>query len=284
MNQMKRLGIVLWMIFLIILSTGFSCFGQDEEDTIYACFKKNNGQLRVVNDPNDCRPSEILMTWNQIGPIGPEGPQGDKGEKGDKGDKGEQGSPGDLDEDLVIGLCHLFSNTGTPIPASLDCPEPLFVFVTSQQFSGYLGGITGADATCNALASVAGLPGTYKAWLSASDPSTSPTSRFQKSAIGYQLVGGGIIANTWEDLTDGHLRTPINRNEHGEVIDNVVWTNTNPDGTRRSGEYWEVCSDWTESFGGHVKVGYTQSADSSWTAHSDWPCDFYRPHLYCFQQ
>jgi hypothetical protein len=34
------------------------------EGTIHACAQKENGQLRVVEDPDDCRPSEIALSWN----------------------------------------------------------------------------------------------------------------------------------------------------------------------------------------------------------------------------
>jgi hypothetical protein len=54
-------------------------------NTIYACYQKNNGQLRRVNGPNDCnKSSEIPLSWNVSG----------QGAKGDKGDPGPQGSPG----------------------------------------------------------------------------------------------------------------------------------------------------------------------------------------------
>ena len=50
-----------------------------------------------------------------------------------------------------------------PVPASCN---PCKVFVTSTVHDGNLGGLVGADAICNSLASAAGLAGTYKAWLS----------------------------------------------------------------------------------------------------------------------
>lgn len=34
------------------------------EGTIHACAQKENGQLRVVEGPDDCRPSEIALSWN----------------------------------------------------------------------------------------------------------------------------------------------------------------------------------------------------------------------------
>lgn len=50
------------------------------------------------------------------------------------------------------------------------------VFVTSQTYTGNLGGLAGADAQCNLLAKAAGLEGSYLAWLS--DATESPSTRF----------------------------------------------------------------------------------------------------------
>ena len=48
-----------------------------EEVTIYACAQKNSGELRIVDGPDDCRKSEVSVSWNQEGPPGPPGPPGE---------------------------------------------------------------------------------------------------------------------------------------------------------------------------------------------------------------
>lgn len=48
-------------------------------NVINACFKKNNGQLRIVSNFGQCLPSEIAISWNIVGPQGPPGPQGPSG-------------------------------------------------------------------------------------------------------------------------------------------------------------------------------------------------------------
>ncbi|MEY2576553.1 MAG: hypothetical protein QOF80_2040, partial [Verrucomicrobiota bacterium] len=78
-------------------------------NVIYACYQKNDGQLRRVNGPGDCKPSEISLNWTVSGIQGPKGDKGDpgvqgiqgiqgiqgpQGVKGDKGDTGPQGLPG----------------------------------------------------------------------------------------------------------------------------------------------------------------------------------------------
>lgn len=43
----------------------------DPDGTIFACAQKENGQLRVVEGPDDCRPSEVALSWNDSEPAPP---------------------------------------------------------------------------------------------------------------------------------------------------------------------------------------------------------------------
>jgi hypothetical protein len=79
---MKGFAITPLIIFIFMLTTSFPCLGQDENITIHGCYKKNNGQLRIVDDPSECNPSEISMFWNQAGPQGPQGEAGTDGQDG----------------------------------------------------------------------------------------------------------------------------------------------------------------------------------------------------------
>ena len=45
-------------------------------NVITACYQKINGQLRIVSDASKCRPSELAISWNMVGPQGPQGPSG----------------------------------------------------------------------------------------------------------------------------------------------------------------------------------------------------------------
>jgi len=59
---------------LVFMATAFPCnaeknkYGmqapQEIGDTIYGCYKKTNGQLRIVNGPEDCNPSELPVSWS----------------------------------------------------------------------------------------------------------------------------------------------------------------------------------------------------------------------------
>jgi hypothetical protein len=77
-------------------------------------------------------------------------------------------------------------------------PQAKIVFATSQGFTGNLGGLAGADAICQAEANAAGLPGTYKAFLS--DNNTSAADRLNQSSLPYELVNGTPIAADWADI------------------------------------------------------------------------------------
>lgn len=81
-------------------------------ETIHGCYQKNSGSLRVLAAGESCRPSELALSWNQVGqqgekgdagaqgpkgdpgPAGPAGPKGDPGAAGPPGDTGAQGPPG----------------------------------------------------------------------------------------------------------------------------------------------------------------------------------------------
>jgi hypothetical protein len=66
----------------------------DSSGVIHGCYQKNVGNLRVIDTGDDCRPSEIAISWNETGPVGPVGPQGPKGDPGPKGDTGATGATG----------------------------------------------------------------------------------------------------------------------------------------------------------------------------------------------
>jgi len=166
------------------------------------------------------------------------------------------------------------------------------VFVTSQTYTGNLGGLAGADAKCQTLADAAGLRGTFKAWLS--DGTTSAASRFTHRELPYALVDDTIVAYGWDDLTDGSLLHPINLDENGNLVEETVWTNTT-----ESGGIWgpvNHCINWTSEapgeFGG---IGTGVATDEKWTVYiytfdgtldEGWPCwDTDNPQgLYCFEQ
>lgn len=166
---------------------------------------------------------------------------------------------------------------------SIEAPPVKRVFVASR-FSGNLGGIAGADATCNDHAATAGLSGTYLAWLS--DGVVSPDTRFTRSPGSYVLVDGTLVALDYVDLTDGTLLSPINLTADGSPpFPTRVWTNVTPDGLPTGLTAGFHCNGWldpTSSFSG--SFGLNTAADTTWTAAGSITCDLNQVFIYCFEQ
>ena len=146
------------------------------------------------------------------------------------------------------------------------------VFVTSQAYSGDLGGLAGADAICQLHATTAGLYGTFKAWIS--DESQSASSRLAHSAAPYVLVDGvTVVAHGWSELTSGGLKHAIEVNEFGGPPPEVtlgcgataawVWT-----GTSSGGQLFapgQTCAGWTGDSAALLLAGDAHSSDAAWT-------------------
>lgn len=68
----------------------------DSGGVIHGCYQKQQGMLRVIDDAaGTCRPAEVAISWNTVGPQGTPGPQGEQGPPGPQGPQGEQGSQGE---------------------------------------------------------------------------------------------------------------------------------------------------------------------------------------------
>ncbi len=93
----RKLLIALTTVSALALAAGVAYATiPDDQGVIHACYKTDNGQLRVVDvgGGSGCGPSESAVTWNQTGPPGAPGPQGPKGDPGPQGVPGPQGDPG----------------------------------------------------------------------------------------------------------------------------------------------------------------------------------------------
>ena len=148
-------------------------------------------------------------------------------------------------DQLKVLLCETATAAGiSPQPKMclLD-PGERFVFATSTTSGGDLGGLQGADDTCNALAAAASLPGTYRAWLSTS------TGVNAKDRIGdhlWKLPNGVKVADDLDDLIDGFLDAPISRDENGFLASYTsTWTGTNLFGTFFIQAGIGDCNNWT---------------------------------------
>jgi hypothetical protein len=166
-----------------------------------------------------------------------------------------------------------------PCGAGGDC----LVFLTSATYQGDLGGLPGADAKCQGLAQDAGLPGSYRAWLS--DATSAPVSRFVRSPGPYKLLNGVAIARNWDDLTDGSpLEATITVTETGGGPGDslIAWTATQPNGTFTFGT--AHCNNWSTNGNGPTgNFGAVDRLDTWSTVPVELVC-VNRMHLYCFQQ
>jgi uncharacterized protein DUF1554 len=196
-------------------------------------------------------------------------------------------------------------------PTSPSAGEMSF-FVTSQRSTtGNLGGLSGADATCQRLATAVGKGRPlWRAYLSVERDATNsnrPTNARDRIGNGpWYNVKGELIANNLNEL---HSRTgdaALFLDERGERIngqwtgspspvEHDILTGSNGDGTLAAGK---TCSDWTSDSASVVGVvghsdgmGPNQNTTpplSSWiSAHDNQNCSNTAPRggagrIYCF--
>jgi len=92
-------------------------------------------------------------------------------------------------------------------------------FVTSVDVTGHLGGIAGADGTCQALAATANMyrPETFKALLASSTIGLNVTGRIQFDGPWYRR-DGLLFAHDKAELTGGAVTLPLNVTETGAYL------------------------------------------------------------------
>lgn len=225
------------------------------------------------------------------GPKGDTGATGAPGPKGDKGDQGPAGPAGTIPQQVLGVICESATTTYIyPCPSFCNCDK--IVFVSSQTYTGNLGGLEGADAKCQALADAAniGYPRKFKAWLSAakapkSTTEVSPNTRFDiGQPYRYKRPDGKVVADSYAELVSGQLQNRIDVDEFGQTRHGTVWTQTNFDGSATPNTESPGCQIFTTDdakFSG--SNGDNNYTDYRWTESERNFCnDTY--HIYCFQQ
>ncbi len=153
---------------------------------------------------------------------------------------------------------------------------PNFVFVTSTVHTANLGGVAAYDNVCQNRAVSAGLPGTYRAWIS--DANSSAVSRLG-SARGWVRPDGKPFADALAALTSsGQMFYPLRMDETGADTgaDVGVFTGTNPNGTVSA----NTCANWTSAIGPAV-LGFTAAGSPLWTGAGGYSCASSQ-RIYCF--
>jgi hypothetical protein len=61
---------VLAVLAFVVIGTDIGFAQSTDSEEIFACVLKQSGQLRVVADLSECKPSEEPLSWNREGPPG----------------------------------------------------------------------------------------------------------------------------------------------------------------------------------------------------------------------
>jgi hypothetical protein len=210
---------------------------------------------------------------------------------------------------LILGLCGSACGDDNPMAPSRTA---VGFFVTSAtSVTGNLGGLAGADATCQRLASAAGHGArSWRAYLSVErDPANGNQPTHARDRIGsgpWYNAGLALVANNVTELHSRSGDAAVFLDERGQRI-NGQWvgspapvehdmlTGSNADGTLLSGM---TCADWTsDSTALAAQVGHsdgmgpnqsTAGALASWnSAHANQNCANTAPRggagrFYCF--
>jgi len=154
--------------------------------------------------------------------------------------------------------------------ACTDASTDKLIFISSALYTGNLGGLSGADSKCHALAQSAGLCGTFKAWLS--DATATAADRLTHATGDYVLTNGQIVAHGWSGLTAGTLQHAIDRTETngaapvgtvtcgGSAI-TPVWTGSTSAGTTFDNG---SCANWSGGSSGAI-FGNALSTNFAWS-------------------
>jgi hypothetical protein len=177
---------------------------------------------------------------------------------------------------------------GARVDAADAAPRGRTIFVTSQTFTGDLGTRDGGDSKCQSAATDAGLPGTYRAWLS--EQGASVVTRLVTDAGPLRLVNGALVATDTADLAAAGPRTGIVLDERGRTRGGgacddgglIAWTGTGPDGAAPT-TFGTDCAQWRTSGAQQGLAGLVGSKDTSWTSACTRACN-QQAALYCIQQ
>lgn len=155
----------------------------------------------------------------------------------------------------------------TTAPSSSTAPS-FFVTSANPGKGADFGGLAGADAFCQSLATAAGLPSkTWRAYLSTQATGGAPAVN-ARDRIGkgpWQNVKGVVIAKDVAELHgSNNLTKQTALNEKGAVVNgrgdtpnqHDILTGTQPDGTAFPPGDDKTCGNWTKGGDGSAIVGH----------------------------
>jgi hypothetical protein len=151
---------------------------------------------------------------------------------------------------------------------ALQAPVSFFVTSTGPGQGADLGGLSGADAHCQALVTAAGAgAGVWRAYLSAAATDSAPAvhARDRIGAGPWYNALGTVVATDQENLHGANNLTKETAvNESGEVVNgrgdspnrHDMLTGSHADGTAFDGDDDLTRGNWTSSDAGSVQLGY----------------------------
>ena len=175
---------------------------------------------------------------------------------------------------LILGLCvsTLIALSGLLLgPARGQQPQPMSFFITSSGpgNGAALGGLAGADAHCQKLATAAGAGSlTWRAYLSAtaSDGQPAVNARDRIGSGPWHNAKGVQVAMNVDDLhsDNNKLSKENSLTETGQMVNgrgddpnrHDILTGSNMDGTVATAEGHDACGNWTSSGEGSAMVGH----------------------------
>lgn len=166
-------------------------------------------------------------------------------------------------------------------------------FMTDGAFAADFGGLSGADALCQAEADGAALGGTWLAWLA--DDNDDPVSRFTKAGV-FVRIDGVLVAQDFKELVSGTLENPIALTPTGQPAPiGGCWTSVSigghglgPGTLLGNVQQTTNCANWTSRDSSLMgATGQYNLTDQEWTIGGSQNCDPNEvppEHLYCFEQ
>jgi len=174
------------------------------------------------------------------------------------------------------GTCSVTMSAAASVTATFSLPN--YAFVTSTVTTGAMGGLVGADGLCQQRAAVAGLPGTYRAWLSTG--TVNAIDRLS-SASGWRRTDGLPFVDTTADLVAGRILYPLRLDEFANDVFNVnAFATTLGSGVLDG--MLSHCTDWTSTVSQFpAGLGNASATTTAWTSGSVGVCGSPQ-RLYCF--
>ncbi|MBL8953281.1 MAG: hypothetical protein JNK82_21055 [Myxococcaceae bacterium] len=185
-----------------------------------------------------------------------------------------QGWTGDCADAGLARRCRI--SMDGPKTAGVTFTPYNVMFVTSARYSKTRGGVAPYDATCQQLASAAGFPGTYVAWMSGTN---SAINRIL-GARGWVRPDGRPFADSTTSLAAGRVLYVPRVTETGNLLpagDLTVMTGTGPSG---QGNAYN-CADWSDA-GAPSAYGVVDMGTGAWTQYAIGGNCTGTEHHYCF--